>query len=77
MEVVLKEGDPECVADIRRNTFKLRMLENLSYREGSERAVGIREKARLVNSLLNDPEELEDERERHKKLRSSSVGVKK
>jgi hypothetical protein len=48
------------------------MLEGISYKEeGSEKTVGIREKAKSVNLLLNDPELLEDERNKYKKVKSS------
>jgi len=78
LEVILREGDLECVADIRRNSFKLRMLEAISYKEeGSEKAIGIREKARSVNLLLNDPELLSDERDKYKKAKSSNTSYNK
>ena len=73
---MLRSGDPRCVAGIKSNSFKLKMLENFSFPEdGIERGNGIREKSRVINTLLNDPEALDTERENSRKIRDKLSGV--
>ncbi len=69
--MIIRAGDPRCVDEIKANSFKIKLLENFSYTEdGTERGNGVREKAKLVIMLINDPELLESEREAAKKIRS-------
>lgn len=75
LEFILKAGDPGCVSDIKSNSFKIKILEGFSYREeGSEKGNGICEKSSNINRLLNDPEMLDEEREKAKKIRGKVFG---
>ena len=75
LDTILKAGDPECVGEIKANSFKLKVLENFSfYEQGSDRGTGISDKAESINKLLNDPEQLSEERDKAKKIRGKVFG---
>ena len=81
MEHLLKFGAPQCVQEIRDEAFKIRQLVEFSYMEdGTERGQGgnfhlVRDKARLINMLVSDFQQLEAEREAARQLSSRYVGI--
>lgn len=75
LDIILRSGDPDCVAEIKSNSYKIKMLQGFSYRdEGIEKGNGIREKASNIEELLNNPELLEEEREKAKSVRGKISG---
>ena len=80
-EHLLKFGAPQCVQEIRDEAFKLRQLVEFSYMEdGTERGQGskfhiVRDKARLINILVSDFQQLEAEREAARQLSNRYVGI--
>jgi len=75
LETILRAGDPQCVSDIKSNSFKIKMLESFTFKEeGTEKGTGICDKAENINRLLNDPELLADEREKSRKIRGRVFG---
>lgn len=76
IEHLVKFGSNACVSEIRENTFKIRMLSDFTYREGSvERGAGIRDKAKYVATLLSDHQLLEQEREQAKRNLNKYIGI--
>ncbi len=80
-EHLLKFGAPQCVQEIRDEAFKIRQLVEFSYMEdGTERGQGskfhlVRDKARLINILVSDFQQLEAEREAARQLSNRYVGI--
>ena len=80
-EHLLKFGAPQCVQEIRDEAFKIRQLVEFSYMEdGTERGQGsnphsVRDKARLINILVADFQQLEAEREAARQLSNRFVGI--
>lgn len=69
VEHLLKFGSTSCVNEIRDEAFKIRLLQDFSYRENSEeRGTGIRDKCKYISSLLADHRVLEEEKDKAKKL---------
>ncbi|CAG9319292.1 unnamed protein product [Blepharisma stoltei] len=68
-EYLLKFGSASCINEIRDEGFKIRLLQDFSYRENSEeRGTGIRDKCKYINQLIADHRFLDEEREKAKKL---------
>ena len=73
---LLKFGSSACLHDIQDEAFKIRMLQDFSFREGSEeKGTGVRDKAKYLTSMLNDRKTLDDEREKAKKIWNKFSGI--
>jgi hypothetical protein len=76
IENMVKFGSTAVLHEIQDEAFKIRMLQDFSFREGSEeRGIGIRDKAKYLTSLLNDRAVLDEEREKAKKTWSKFSGI--
>ena len=75
LDIIIRSGDPECVAEIKSNSYKIKMMQGFSYREdGVEKGSGIKDKANSIEELLNNPELLAEEREKAKSVRGKTYG---
>ncbi|OMJ83439.1 hypothetical protein SteCoe_15607 [Stentor coeruleus] len=76
IEILMKFGSAPCLHEIQDEAFKIRMLQDFSYREGSEeKGIGVRDKAKYICSMLNDRNYYEEEKEKAKKTRSKFSGM--
>ncbi len=75
LEIVLKCGDSGCVSQVLSNSYKIKVLQSFSsMHSGSDRGVGIREKAKAIGELLENPELLDEEREKTRQIRAKLSG---
>lgn len=77
MDYLVKNGAPRLIADIKDDLYKIRQFENFSYKEpnGVEQGVELRDKAKGLVELLNDPSKLQYEREFAKQTRDKFMGI--
>lgn len=76
IEILMKFGSAPCLHEIQDEAFKIRMLQDFSYREGSEeKGIGVRDKSKYICQMLNDKNFYEEEKEKAKKTRSKFSGV--
>lgn len=76
LEHLLKFGSPACMNEIQDEIYKIRILQDFSYREGNEeKGIGVRDKSRYLGSLLSDKVLLEEEREKARKTWSKFTGI--
>jgi ENTH domain len=76
IEHLLKFGSGACMHEIQDEAFKIRMLQDFSFREsGEEKGIGVRDKSKYLTSLLADRKLLEEEREKAKKTWSKFSGI--
>lgn len=75
LDIIMKLGDPACLSDIKTNSHRIISLENFSYREeGVERGIGIRDKIKIIEELIDNPDILEEERDKAKNIRNKLSG---
>jgi len=74
LEIVIKAGDPQCITSIKGNIYKIKSFQSFTTKVGSEKSAGIREKAKTICELIEDPDKLEEEREKTKELRNKLSG---
>lgn len=76
IEIFLKFGSGSCLHEVQDNAFKIRMLQDFTYRENNEeKGTGVRDKAKYICSMLNDKNFYEEEKEKAKKTRSKFSGI--
>ena len=76
IEHLLKFGSTGCLHEIQDEAFKIRMLQDFSFREGSEeKGTGVRDKAKYLSGMLNDRNTLDEEREKAKKIWNKFTGI--
>ena len=76
IEQLVKFGSGAVVHEIQDEAFKIRMLQDFSYREsGEDKGIGVRDKSRYLSSILADKNLLEEEREKAKKTWSKFTGI--
>ena len=76
IETIIKFGSAACMHDFQDEAFKIRMLQDFSFRENSEeKGTGVRDKSRYLSSLLADRTLLEEEREKAKKTWNKFAGI--
>ena len=75
IENILKFGSTTCLHDIQDEASKIAILQDFSFREGSEeKGTGIRNKAKYITSMLKDRKTLDEEREKAQKIWSKFSG---
>lgn len=74
LEFILKVGDPQCFSIIKGNIYKIKSFQSFTTKSTTAKSTGIREKAKLICDLLEDPEKLEEERERTRDIRNKLSG---
>ena len=73
---LIKFGSTACLHEIQDEAFKIRMMQDFSFREGAEeKGIGVRDKAKYISSMLGDRKVLEEEREKAKKTWSKFTGI--
>lgn len=76
IEILMKFGSGSCLHEIQDNAFKVRMLQDFTYRESNEeKGIGVRDKAKYICSMLNDKNFYDEEKEKAKKTRSKFSGI--
>ena len=76
IETIMKFGAAACMHDFHDEAFKIRMLQDFSFRENNEeKGIGIRDKSRYLSSLLADRSLLEQEVEKAKKTWNKFTGI--
>lgn len=76
IEYLLKFGSNSCISEIKEEEYRIRILQDFTYREDKiERGSGIREKAKYISRMTSDPWILNDEREKAHKEVSKFVGI--
>ena len=76
LDHLIKFGSTACLHEIQDEAFKIRMLQDFSFREGAEeKGIGVRDKAKYISSMLADRKVLEEEREKAKKTWSKFTGI--
>ncbi len=77
LDIILKAGDPKCVSIIKGNIYKIKSFQTFASKAGvgAEKGNGIREKAKAICDLLENPELLDEERNKTKQLRNKLSGV--
>lgn len=64
MEFMIKNGNTRIIQDLKDDLFKVKSLQDSTFHEdGLDKCRGIREKAKAIVDLLNDPSRLDEERE--------------
>jgi hypothetical protein len=74
LEIILKAGDPKCVSLIRGNIYNIKKFQTFSLKLDTDKGSGIREKSKIVCELVDNPELLEEEREKTREIRSKLTG---
>jgi epsin len=74
LEVILKVGDPQCISSVKGNIYKIKGLQSFTTKAGSDKSAGIREKAKIICELVEDPDRLEEEREKTREIRNKLSG---
>ena len=73
---LIKFGSTACLHEIQDEVFKIRMMQDFSFREGAEeKGIGVRDKAKYISTMLGDRKVLEEEREKAKKTWSKFTGI--
>lgn len=75
LEIIMKVGAPSVINTIKSNIYKIKPFLNFTTKASTEKGAGIREKSKMICDLLDNPDLLEDEREKVRKLRSKLSGV--
>ena len=76
LDIILKVGDPQCFSTIKGNIYKIKSFQSFTVKAGSEKGSGIREKAKVICDLLENPDMLEEERTKTRELRNKLGGVR-
>jgi epsin len=64
MEFMIKNGNTRIIQDLKDDIFKIKSLQDCTFHDdGIDKCRGIREKAKAIIDLLNDPARLDEERE--------------
>jgi hypothetical protein len=64
MEFMIKNGNTRIIQDLKDDIFKIKSLQDCTFHDdGIDKCRGIREKAKAIIELLNDPARLDEERE--------------
>jgi hypothetical protein len=72
----MKCGDPKCMTQIKSNSYKIKSLQSFSFKlVGVEKGIGIKEKAKQICELIDNPETLEEERNKTKAIRAKLSGM--
>jgi len=70
----LKAGDSRCVSLIRAKIYNIKRFQTFSLKLDSDKGSGIREKSKVICELIDNPELLEEEREKTREIRSKLSG---
>jgi epsin len=64
MEFMIKNGNTRIIQDLKDDIFKIKSLQDCTFHDdGIDKCRGIRDKAKAIIDLLNDPARLDEERE--------------
>lgn len=74
LDIILKAGNPQCFSTIKGNIYKIKAFESFSTKAGTSKSEGIRQKAKSICEMLDNPEVLEEEREKTRQLRNKLSG---
>eukprot|EP00826_Nyctotherus_ovalis_P002205 TRINITY_DN1041_c0_g1_i6.p2 TRINITY_DN1041_c0_g1~~TRINITY_DN1041_c0_g1_i6.p2 ORF type:complete len:176 (-),score=70.27 TRINITY_DN1041_c0_g1_i6:48-575(-) len=74
LEIIMKVGDPQCFSSIKGNIYKIKSFQSFTTSAGTGKSSGIREKAKNICELLEDPDRLEEEREKTREVRNKLSG---
>lgn len=74
LDMVLKVGDPQCISSIKGNMYKIKSFQSFTVKGRAEKSSGIREKSKTICDYIDNPEMLEEEREKIRALRNKLAG---
>mmetsp|Transcript_30009 Transcript_30009/g.36945 ORF Transcript_30009/g.36945 Transcript_30009/m.36945 type:complete len:542 (-) Transcript_30009:1893-3518(-) len=78
LEFLIKNGAEKCVDEARERIYQVKSLTGFSYyHEGNEKGTGIRELSKKILELLNDNEQIREERDKAKANRDKYKGIGK
>mmetsp|Transcript_12888 Transcript_12888/g.16716 ORF Transcript_12888/g.16716 Transcript_12888/m.16716 type:complete len:541 (+) Transcript_12888:254-1876(+) len=78
LEYLVKNGAEKCVDEAREHMYQIKSLTGFSYYdEGNEKGTGIRELSKKLIELLNDSDQIKEEREKAKANRDKFTGMGK
>ena len=77
MDYLVKNGAPRVVQDVKDDIYKIRQFQDFVFKEsnGVEQGVELRDKAKGLIDLVNEPGKLQYEREFAKQTREKFMGI--
>ena len=77
MDYLVKNGAPRIIQDLKDDLYKIRVFNDFNYKDsaGLEQGVELRDKAKGLVELLNEPGKLQYEREFAKQTREKFMGI--